>query len=67
MTTSIPSTLPLTPTLIGKGFLATLVGVVFPAFTVTAIDIRDPCYLPHWGEAGVHNVRHCNRTLHPQP
>ena len=42
----------------GKGFLATLAAVTFPDFTVTAVDIRPPTFLPHFEAAGISNVEY---------
>ena len=42
----------------GKGFLATLVAICFPSFVVTAVDRLLDNYLPHYGAAGILNVRY---------
>lgn len=42
----------------GKGFLAALVAVFFPSFTVTAVDRRSGSYLPHFEAAGITNVQY---------
>ena len=42
----------------GKGFLATLIAVLYPHFVVTAVDKRDGSYLPHYEAAGITNVRY---------
>lgn len=42
----------------GKGFLATLVALLYPEFVVTAVDRyrEEAMFLPHFGAAGVANV-----------
>jgi len=42
----------------GKGFLATLVAVLYPAFTVTAVDWIEAPFLPHFAEANVTNCHY---------
>jgi len=39
----------------GKGFLATLVAVMYPQFKVTAVDWLEAPFLPHFNEAGILN------------
>lgn len=42
----------------GKGFLATLLAVLYPRMMVTAVDKFEPTFLPHYEAAGIDNVRY---------
>lgn len=42
----------------GKSHVSALVGVLHPAMLVTAVDRMDPKFLPHYREAGLHNVQY---------